>query len=353
MRNVKMNEEAIYQVCKKCGRSLPWNEKYYPKVTKEKNPRRVCRECNPKYVGFLKDGYKKPKAWSKEEELEFINIYPHYTNEELLNNFYKDLTEKQLIDKAYRLKISKTNETYWRGRKQQTPKLSAKLKGRTMSEERRAKLSETKKKQYADGVITSPWLGRIVSEEERERTRNRVKGRWNGDKNPRHKNPLFGESNGRWNGGITNLSTALRENIYEWKQESMKICNYKCLLSGKEFDNIHHTIPFNLIIKEAVNNIGVDVKTDLGSYSEENRELLIKEVQNLHSQYGIGICLNKDIHKLFHDVYSYISFNDDDFKNFIYNYFAGDYDNKLEDKLKSINSKTNLEEAMKIVSFYI
>ena len=37
---------------------------------------------------------------------------------------------------------------------------------------------------------------------------------------------------------------------------------------------------------------------------------------------------------------------------FIKDYFNRKYDDILEDKLKSINSKSNYEEAMKMASFY-
>ena len=341
-----------YCICKKCNRELPWTYQYFPVIRKEKNPRQVCRECNDKYDGFLDEDATMRKWWSKEEEELFINRYPHYTNEELRNKFYNDMTDKQLSDKAWQLGISKTEETYWRGRKQQAPKVSEKLKGVPKTEEHKKKVSETKKRQFAEGIYVSHWKGRIVSEEEKEKARLRVKGRWSGRSNPRYKNPLYGKENGRWQGGITNISTALRENIYEWKQQSMEMCKFKCLLTGGEFNVIHHLTPFNSIIKESVNELNLEIKSSLGEYSENDRDNLINLVQLKHKEYGLGVCLNKDLHKLFHDKFSYNDFTIENFKVFIENYFNGIYDNELDDKLKSINSKTSLKEVKKLASFY-
>lgn len=342
-----------YQICKKCNRELPWTYQYFPVIRSEKNPRRICRECNDKYGSFLDDDAEMRMYWAEEDEEMLKSRYPHYTNEELRDKFYPDLTDKQLSEKAYRLGFSfKTEETYWRGRKQQSPKVSEKTKGVPKSEEHKRKLSETKKRQYAEGVYVSHWLGRIVSEEEKERSRQRVIGKWSGKNNPRVLNPLFGSDNGRWQGGITNLSTALRENIYEWKQKSMELCKYKCLLSGGEFDNIHHLTPFNNIIKECLTELNLEILSSLGEYAYDDREALIKLLQEKHNVYGLGLCLNKDLHKMFHDNYSYIDFNVDNFKEFIDRYFKGEFDDKLEDNLKSINSKRNLEEVKKLASFY-
>lgn len=341
-----------YCICKKCGRELPWTYQYFPVIRKEKNPRQVCRECSDKYKKFMDEDAEMRIYWSEEDELLFMKRYPHYTNEELRNKFYPDLSDKQLTDKAWRLGVQKSHETYWRGREQQAPKVSLKLKGVAKSEDHKKKVSETKKRQYAEGIYVSHWKGRIVTEEEKQRIRERVKGKWSGKNNPRFKKPLFGSENGRWQGGITSLSTALRENIYEWKQKSMELCNYKCVLTGCEFDNIHHIIPFNIIIKECISELDLEILSTLGEYEEEDRENLIELLKKKHELYGLGICLHKDIHKLFHDTYSYTEFNANDFKEFIVRYFNGEFDDKLKVDLKSINSKRSLEEVKKLASFY-
>lgn len=347
----KTSKKEGYRICRKCNRELPLDYKYFPKMRNEKDFRYVCRECSNHYNGFLEDNYKIKEYWSDEDEELFKNRYPYYTNEELIKLFYLNLTDKQLYDKAWTLGIKKREDALYRAKEIGYIKSSKKLKGRIITEEHRKKVSETKKRQYAEGVYVSPWKGRVVSEEEKERTRQRVKGKWSGENNPRHINPLKGRENGRWQGGITNLYQFLRENIADWKNNSMETCQYKCVITGKEFDNIHHLIPFKDIVYEAMETLNLEVKQNIEDYSEDIRELLINEIQQLHIKYGHGVCLSKEIHKLFHDTYNYTNFTKDDFISFVKRYFNKEFDERLNSKYKSSNSKNTYDEVMKIIFF--
>lgn len=340
-----------YKYCKKCGRELLNTNVYFP-IDKScvNGLRSVCRECG-KDGHFMDEGYTPKEWWSDEDIKLFLERYPFYTNEEM-REFYPNLTEKQMFERAYRNGVTKNEETYRRGREQQGVKVSEKLKGIPKSEEAKRKSSETKKRQYAEGIYISPWKGRIVSEEEKRRTSERNKGKWSGENNPRHINPLKGELNGNWQGGITNLYQFLRENIIEWKEESMKFCNYKCILTGDWFDNIHHLTPFKDIVYEALNKLNIEVQQDISSYTEDIRKQIINEVKNLHIKYGVGLCLCKEIHKKFHDTYNYTNFSKEDFKEFIDRYFKGEFDDDLSNKHKSVNSKVNQKEITKnVISF--
>ena len=339
LRKFKKEAKEGYQFCNKCERELPLDFKYFPKMRSEKNFRQVCRECSTKYNGFLEDDYKIREYWSDEDDIKFIELYPNYTNEELIRDYYPDLESKQMMDKAWNLGICKKEESKLRANIQKAPKLSIALKGKIKSLETRRKLSETKKRQFAEGIYVSPWLGRVVSEEEKEKTRQRVKGKWSGENNPRFINPLKGSDNGRWEGGITNLYQFLRENIVEWKEDSMKYCNYRCVLTGDYFNNIHHLIPFKDIVYEAMGILNIEVKQDVSDYSEELRNELINKIKELHIKYGYGMCLTKDLHKIFHDNYGYTNFTKENFIEFTDRYFNKEFDEILIEKHKSINSK--------------
>ena len=148
------------------------------------------------------------------------------------------------------------------------------------------------------------------------------------------------------------IYVALRENIKDWKVKSMELCNYKCAFTGRKFDEVHHIFPFNKIVDLSLKELELDLKSNLGEYSEDDRIAIINKVKEKHAEYGLGICLSKEIHKLFHSKYSFVNFTVDDFKVFIEDYFNGKYDDELEDRLKSINSSMNLEEVKKLASFY-
>ena len=184
-------------------------------------------------------------------------------------------------------------------------------------------MSQGRKEYYK--THESHWKGRVVSEEEKQRARERNKGKWAGDKNPRHINPLGGKLNGRWRGGILSLHNEYRTRIDYWKQDSMAFCNYKCVITGGGFDNIHHTSSYTDILTEALNNLGFKPKKKIGDYTSDELNRLDVEVEKLHKIYGFGACINKDVHKLFHDIYAYTKFTPDDFLEFLRDIDNGKY----------------------------
>ena len=282
------------------------------------------------------------KRWSSEEVALLKEVYEDYTNNEIMEMFFNGTRSRKSINEmGLKMGLVKSEETQKRTNEEKTRKIKNYNLGRNMKEESKQKLSATMKKQYEEGRI-SPWKGRIVSEEEKEkaRQRNKEKAMWAGEKNPRHIKPLFKEENGRWLGGITPISQALRENISLWKTKSMEICEYKCMITGQPFSDIHHVYPFNKTIKEVLKDLNLEIKPNLSHY--ENSDKIINEVQLRHDY--LGICLSSEIHKLFHDVYSYVDFNLDDFIEFIRDYFNGMYDEKLSISHRSYNSKYSIAE---------
>ena len=283
------------------------------------------------------------------EEIEFLKEnYANFPTEELIKMKLHNRTLKQINDKAWRLGLKKSEEAQKVINKIKTEKFKNSKLGKKTSEETKKKISEARKQSFIEGKWESCLKGRVVTEEEKEKSRERVKGKWSGENNPRAKKPLFGKDNPNWKGGLTNLSQALRENIYEWKKNSMILCDYSCIITGGEFDQIHHLYSFNKIIKETLCELNLEVKQNLNDYIEEQQTMIKSAIQNKHIL--LGVCLNKEIHKLFHDNYSYNNATLKDFLDFIYKYFNGNYDDLLEDKLKSINSKRTLEEVLKVIN---
>jgi len=156
----------------------------------------------------------------------------------------------------------------------------------------------------------------------------RMKGKWSGNKNPRFASPLVGKDNPNWRGGVTALYFELRSEIKEWQLESMKNCNYKCVISGKEFDNIHHLYPFKNIVNEVFETLNLEQLPKVLDYSEV-------EFDNIN--YGLGVCLSKPIHKLFHDTYGYTNNTPEQFYEFKSRYNNFEFNELLEDKYKYIS----------------
>lgn len=331
---IEYSEEKI---CKKCGRSLPNSYKYFP-IDKAcvTGLRNVCRECNPNYHGFLPDDFEASKPWTQDEDQIIKKYYKDYTGIELHELFLQNRSVRAIESRASILGIiGKTQDTRIRANKHKSELLKEKLVGREMSEEWKSNISKSKVEYFK--THTSWWLGKHRSPQQIEEMRKRQIGKWAGDNNPRHINPLNGNLNGRWKGGTTPLYAELRSETKSWQKESMDFCGYHCVVTGGSFNNIHHTVAFRDIVDEAFNNLGLKIKERVNDYSDTDFDLLKKEIHYLHNIYGYGACVCKDVHKLFHDTYGYTMFTPYDFLDFIYKIDCGEYDKWFEENNLQIN----------------
>ena len=222
----------------------------------------------------------------------------------------------------------KSEETKKRTRKFVSEIVAEKMKGRDLGQEWRDKISATKKEYFKthDGW----WKGRKRSPEQCRAISERMKGKWAGDKNPRHINPLNGELNGRWKGGILDTYVELRSDTKDWFNESMEFCDYKCVITNGEFDNIHHTTAFRDIVDQVFEISSIEVRQKVHDYTEEEFNQLRSLLKELHNLYGYGACVNKKVHKLFHDNYGYTKFSPYDFLDFVYRVDIGEFDKWFE-----------------------
>lgn len=323
--------------CKNCGRDLPNNKLYFPiDLSCVDGIRSVCRECSKKEVGFLDPDYTVAEKWTQAEDELMFKYYKHYTGKELHEKFFPNRTVRSIECRADVLGLcGKTDECRKRMYKELAEHNSIVLKGRVRSEEWCRKISEAKKKYFEthDG-----WMkGRTFSEEHRRKISERMKGNWAGDKNPRHINPLCGELNGRWKGGINDTYSELRSDTKDWFNESMEFCNYSCVVTNGEFDNVHHTTAFRDIVDEVFKLTNISVQQKVCDYSQADFDELRSVLKDLHTLYGYGACINKDVHKLFHDNYGYTNFSPFDFLDFIYRIDIGEFDEWFEENQLKID----------------
>lgn len=106
----------------------------------------------------------------------------------------------------------------------------------------------------------------------------------------------------------------------EWKAASAKNCNYKCVITGKPFDDIHHLQSRNLIIQDVIKN-NPDIPSDI-NFNTSDKEIC-DMVYNLYleeqSKYPLGVCLTHELHKQFHDTYGYGNNTPEQFYEFVKN----------------------------------
>lgn len=325
--------------CPRCEKELPNNYYYFPPDGNYKTGlRNICRECDKKYAGYLDENFKPVKKWTPKELQLLKDNYSLYENAELVEKFFPDRTIKSVESQAYVLGINYKSDEVKRAFYDRRNKIvSQKLKGRVLSAETKKKISISIKEYYK--THNCPMKGKKLSAKRCEEISKRRKesGAWCGDSNPRHINPLFGSDNGRWNGGVLSIKKKLWTAMAPWRDSSMKFCNYKCVITGGVFMNIHHTTPFNELIDTSFSLIGIDKKKTVGDYTDDELNKVIDTLLNLHTVYGYGACIDKDVHKLFHDNYGYISFTPNNFLDFIKRIKEGEFDKWFLDNNLKIN----------------
>jgi hypothetical protein len=99
-----------------------------------------------------------------------------------------------------------------------------------------------------------------------------------------------------------NIDDFIRHRNYEWKKESMKNCNYKCVITGSTDFEVHHTYSFNLILKEAM----LDdewINKNFADYTIDELNYNLSIFLQYQSKYPLGVCLSIDMHRKFHSIY--------------------------------------------------
>lgn len=134
---------------------------------------------------------------------------------------------------------------------------------------------------------------------------------------------------------LTNINRKFRSSIGKWKKESEIYCNYQCILTGNKAYQIHHLVPYNNIIKEALDNLNLDIKQTTKEYTGEEIIKLKDEIIKLHSKYPLGVCLSEEIHTLFHHLYTKNA-TEEDFYEFKNKYNKGEFDKLLKIKKEAI-----------------
>ena len=183
-------------------------------------------------------------------------------------------------------------------------KMSETRKGKHHTEETRKKLSETRKGKK------HPFYGKHHTEE----TKNKMSEAHKGEKHP------------GWKGGISKISSHLREYIKPWNKDSMKYSDYKSVISEKPFKHIHHVNKnFSEILELTFKISNIEIKETIEEYTSEELEKLEKICLMLHYLFGPGVCLTEEEHKLFHSLYGKHDNTKEQFEEFKHRFQNGEF----------------------------
>ncbi|HEY5588144.1 MAG TPA: hypothetical protein VIK86_04210 [Candidatus Paceibacterota bacterium] len=113
-----------------------------------------------------------------------------------------------------------------------------------------------------------------------------------------------GENSYLWKGGITPLSHRLRGKIQQWRVDSFIKYNSKCDITKNNKEcQIHHFHNFSDILIETLETLFLPIYQDISKYKETELKSIEELCLKLHYKYGLGVCLCKEEHKLFHIAY--------------------------------------------------
>ncbi len=133
-----------------------------------------------------------------------------------------------------------------------------------------------------------------------------------------------GKGSSHWKGGTTPLHSYLREKMIDWKRDTMRACNYRCVITDNRFDDIHHIYGFDAILSEIFKITQLEIKT-IGEYTEKELEQILNVCYELHYKYGYGACLEHSVHMLYHKLYNYGNNTPEQFEEFCQRYLAGEF----------------------------
>lgn len=130
-------------------------------------------------------------------------------------------------------------------------------------------------------------------------------------------------------GGISELKVLLRGIITDWKKESMRKSEYKCVLTGEKFDDIHHLYGFNLIVEETLSELKLPKLSQVKDYTDGELDLIKNSFAKIHSSYPLGVCLSHKVHVLYHKNYGYGSNTPEQFEEFAMRFTDGEFEEIL------------------------
>lgn len=119
-----------------------------------------------------------------------------------------------------------------------------------------------------------------------------------------------------------------RAHIYDWKKDSIEKCNYCCILTGSKDFDVHHLYGFNLICDETFSKLEwlSKLKSDnIKDYTKKELDEILEIFQSIHNKYPLGVCIRKDLHKLFHKIYGAGGNTPEQWNNFIKKYKNNEY----------------------------
>ena len=122
------------------------------------------------------------------------------------------------------------------------------------------------------------------------------------------------------------ITKYIRANISKWKNDSMKKCQYKCVLTGSKEFQIHHLYGVNNILHKTFESLCISPKEKFIDYTEDELKMILDKFLEIQSLYPLGECIRTDLHVLFHSLYGQYNNTPEQWYRFKEDYNKGTYD---------------------------
>jgi hypothetical protein len=139
-----------------------------------------------------------------------------------------------------------------------------------------------------------------------------------------HSERMMGRGNPAWAGGSKDLALFLRRGLRWWFNREAGAYGYRCALSGGDFQHVHHTYPYHLVVAETLDKLGLE-PMEAGDYTDEELVKIQDAVRHRHESI-VGIPLTQPLHQLFHRMYGSKRFTVGDYYEFERKYKDGEFD---------------------------
>ncbi len=127
------------------------------------------------------------------------------------------------------------------------------------------------------------------------------------------------------------LSKFLRGQNQQWKNDSMKQCDWQCVLTNSKDFDIHHLYGVSNIVSDILNEYPEYKDRPYSDYTDEELSFLVQKFIDEQSKYPLGECVRSDLHKLFHSLYGQYYNTPEQWYHFKKEYLKGTYDELLKE----------------------
>lgn len=115
------------------------------------------------------------------------------------------------------------------------------------------------------------------------------------------------------------FKSVFRDSLNDWKDKSMENCSYRCVVTGKNFDHVHHLYSFSSICSESLESLNIDLSKPFEEYKPD-MERIVEEFKRIHDTYPLGVCVSEEVHIEFHKRYGNKNNTPEQWEEFIKSY---------------------------------